>query len=253
MLNKKIVFSMLTIPAAIFCQDSGEWQKRRATEKNHEIKRRTERLNSEPIDITPENGKFVFSGKSPEQIEDEFGFRRVKVKGILDLENNTYVETTNRGEKGYNVITPLYTHVNEKKEPCGLLVNRGFLPKDFLETREHFLVESQGYFEGIIYTGDHVTKYDDTLNVPYQSIWTKVIPNQLSLKHNLKNREDSGVAMLMLVEFDEEHQNVFPSAPTIGELNRWKNTPERHTAYQSFWKYTTYFSLFSNTMFWLYF
>ena len=81
----------------------------------------------------------------------------------------------------------------------------------------------------------------------------KINPTQMSLLGHLKNREDSGKAMLMLVEFDEDNQTIMPSAPTVAELCKWKNTPERHTAYHMFWKYTTYLNLFANTMFWLYF
>ena len=46
----------------------------------------------------------------------------------------------------------------------------------------------------------------------------------MSLLGHLKNREDSGKAMLMLVEFDEDNQTIIPSAPTAGELCKWKNT-----------------------------
>lgn len=253
MLSKKFVFSLVTIPAAVLCHDAGEWQKRRATEKNKEIARRLKELNSEAIDISPTNGQFPFSGKTSEEVEAEYGFKKVKVNGIIDFDKETLVETIWEGEKGYHVINPLYTHVNEKNEPCGILVNRGFLPKDFITQREHHDAQSSGIFEGVLYAGDNLGKYDDQPNTPIRNQWTKVIPNQIALASGLKNREDAGVAMLKLVEFDEEHQQPMPSAPTIEALTRWKNPAERHTAYQSFWKYSTYFNLFANTMFWLYF
>ena len=253
MFNKKIFFSLCTIPVAIFCNDNSDWQKRRKEEKNGEIKRRTQRLTSDSIDITPKDGKFIFNGMTPEQIEKEFGFKRVKVRGLMDLEKEVRVETNYKGEKGYQIICPLYTHVNEDKEPCGILVDRGFISSDFEETRTHMAVDRDGYFEGILYCGDKETKYDDQPNTPAADHWFKVYPNQIALDLNLKNREDSGVAMLKLVEFDEDLQTSMPNAPTIKDLTSWKNMPERHHAYEVFWKYTTYFNLFANTMFWLYF
>ena len=253
MLNKKLVFSLVTIPAAVLFHDAGEWQKRRASEKNKEIARRLNELNSEAIDISPTNGQFPFSGKTSEEIEAEYGFKKVTINGIIDFEKETFVDTVWEGEKGYHIINPLYTHVNEKNEPCGILVNRGFLPKDFITQREQHAAPSSGTFEGVLYTGDNLGKYDDHPNAPIKDHWTKVLPKQLALKYGLKNREDADVAMLKLVEFDVEHQTVMPNAPTIEALTRWKNPAERHTAYQSFWKYTTYFNLFANTMFWLYF
>lgn len=253
MINKKVFFSLMTMPAAVICHNCSEWQSRRKEEKEHEIKRRTERLNQEAIDLTPKDGKFAFNGMTPEQIEDEYGFKRVKVKGILDKEHEIKVQCYHNGERGYYIINPLYTHVNEKKEPCGIMVNRGFLPYDLSRFREQMLVNTDGYFEGILYCGDKKTKYDFVPNTPIVDDWHKADPKQMSLHAHLKNREDSGVAMLMLVEFDKEHQTSLPSAPTVDDLTQWKNTPARHTAYQAFWKYTTYLNLFANTMFWLYF
>ena len=253
MLNKKIVFSLITIPAAVLCHDAGEWQKRRGTEKTKEIARRIEELNTEAIDISPTNGQFPFSGKTAEAIEAEYGFKKVKINGIIDFEKEVLVESVLDGELGFEVINPLYTHVNEKNEPCGILVNRGFLPKDFITQREHHDAKSSGIFEGVLYSGDKLTKYDDQPNAPIRGFWKKVIPSQISLFFALKNREDANNVMFKLVEFDPEHQTVMPNAPTIEALTRWKNPAERHTAYQAFWKYTTYFNLFANTMFWLYF
>lgn len=253
MINKKIFFSMMTMPVAIMCHNLSEWQLRRKDEKEQEEKRRLERLSKDPVDITPKDGTFKFHGMTPEQVEDEFGFKRVKVKGLLDVENEVRIQTVHRGEKGYIILNPLYTHVNEKKEPCGIVVNRGFLPSDLDMTGEHLRSKRDGYFEGILYCGDHISKYDDVLNAPSQGYWSTVVPSDLALHFHLKNRDDSGLAMLMFVEFDEDHQTVLPSAPTIKEFVDWKNKPARHNAYHLFWKYTTYLNIFANTMFWLYF
>jgi hypothetical protein len=254
MINKKLFFSLFTIPAAVVCHESSEWQKRRKEEKEIELNRRTERLNQDVIDITPVDGKFAFGELSPQEIEEKFGFRRVKVKGILDLEMEYRIKGYYRGEEGYFICNPLYTHVDEKKQPCGIIVNRGWISFDWQQIKEHTMVSTDGYFEGIIHTGDKMTKYDsDTPNNPLDGIWTKAIPAHLSLVSHLRNREDSDKAMLMLVEFDDEKQTIMPSAPTVDELTNWKNTPARHGAYHLFWKYTTYANLFANTMFWLYF
>ena len=101
---KKIVFSLVTVPLAIFSHDAGEWQKRRMIEKEKEAERRAELLNSEAIDITPVDGKFPFHGKTRQQIEDEYGFKKVKVKGLLDIENYIKVQATVRGEKGFKLV-----------------------------------------------------------------------------------------------------------------------------------------------------
>lgn len=253
MFNKRFFFSLCTLPVALVCHEASEYQGRRKINKEIETKRRTDRLNSEAIDLTPEDGKFAFHGMSSDEIEDKYGFKKVKIRGIIDFKQETKVKTIYRGEEGFFIFNPLYTHVNEKKEGCGIMVNRGFISEDLEQTRDRHLAQSTGEFEGILYPGDKWNKYDFMPNTPKANKFTKAVPSHLSLMAHLKNREDSDRAMLMLVEFDDEVQQVQPSAPRIKDLTNWKNTPERHAAYQSFWKYTTYFNLFANTMFWLYF
>ncbi|CAI2378468.1 unnamed protein product [Moneuplotes crassus] len=253
MFNKRFFFSLCTLPVAILCHESSEYQGRRKKTKEIEAQRRLDRLNSEPIDMTPQDGKFAFSGMNADEIEDKYGFKKVKVKGIIDFDQETKVKGIYRGEEGYFIFNPLYTHVNEKKEGCGIMVNRGFVSEDLTIFRDRRLAQNTGEFEGIIYPGDKWNKYDFIPNSPNHKKFTKAVPSHLSLMAHLKNREDSDRAMLMLVEFDDEAQQLTPSAPRVKDLTEWKNTPERHATYQSFWKYTTYFNLFANTMFWLYF
>lgn len=38
-------------------------------------------------------------------------------------------------EKGVEVIAPFYTHLDKNDKPCGVLVNRGWMPKDLKNTR----------------------------------------------------------------------------------------------------------------------
>jgi cytochrome oxidase assembly protein ShyY1 len=38
------------------------------------------------------------------------------------------VENLRNGEKGVEIITPFYTHLNELGEECGILINRGWVP-----------------------------------------------------------------------------------------------------------------------------
>lgn len=253
MINKKLAFSLFTIPAAVMCHESSEWQRRRKEEKEHEIKRRTERLSKEAIDLTPQDGKFAFSGMTPEEIEEKYGFQRVKIRGIIDSKEEIKIRTTYRGEKGFFICNPLYTHVNDKKEPCGIMVNRGFVAEDYAMFTYHHTAATTGYYEGIIYTGDKETKYDWASNSPSLEIWTRAYPAELALGGKLKNKEDANLALLMLVEFDEEHQTVSPAAPTVSDFTDWKNQPGRHNTYQIFWKYATYLNMFANTMFWMYF
>jgi len=94
---------------------------------------RKENLAKPAIDITPTNAerKFPWSKAADlNQFEDEFSFKKVKVRGIFDFTKEFQVEKTKNGEKGVQIITPFLTHLNEKDEECGILVNRGWVPED---------------------------------------------------------------------------------------------------------------------------
>lgn len=55
----------------------------------------------------------------------------VKLKGFFDHERETPIAKIRDGEKGEEIVTPFLTHINEKGETCGILVNRGWVPEDF--------------------------------------------------------------------------------------------------------------------------
>ena len=53
-----------------------------------------------------------------------------------------------REEKGFEVITPFYTHLDQNGKPVGIFVNRGWLPKDLARSRLHYFAnnnEVRGY------------------------------------------------------------------------------------------------------------
>lgn len=62
------------------------------------------------------------------------------------------------GEKGVEVVTPFYTHLNNSEAPCGILVNRGWMPWDL----RHFRYDREtnsSVVRGVLYRGDAKTKY----------------------------------------------------------------------------------------------
>ena len=63
--------------------------------------------------MTPKNkGNFPWAGKDLDQFENDFSFKPVTIKGYFDHEREYKVETQYRGEKGVQIITPFYTHLD---------------------------------------------------------------------------------------------------------------------------------------------
>ena len=54
----------------------------------------------------------------------------VEIRGIFDHTKEIQINKVYRDEKGVDIITPLYTHLNSEGKPCGILVNRGWVPHD---------------------------------------------------------------------------------------------------------------------------
>ena len=98
----------------------------------------------------------------------------VKITGYPDHHNEVKVARNRNGEKGFDVITPFYTHNNEKDEPCAILVNRGWLPADLHDYRydkEPDRMEARG----VLYRGDPKNKYSKA-NVPLHAQWFNTWP-----------------------------------------------------------------------------
>jgi cytochrome oxidase assembly protein ShyY1 len=92
-------------------------------------------------DITPLNsGKFPWSKAkiNEEEFENEYSMKKVKVKGIFNHDKEILVTKMRNGEKGVDIVTPFFTHLNEKGEECGVLVNRGWVPWDLRDLRLHY-------------------------------------------------------------------------------------------------------------------
>lgn len=121
-----------------------------------------------------------------DDFESEYSFKKVKVRGIFDHSKEIQVEKIRNGEKGVEIITPLYTHLNEKGEECGILVNRGWVPLDFKDLKMHYTAAASGEVVGLLYRGDAKTKYSKP-NEPTIMRFTSVNPYDISLIDQLKN------------------------------------------------------------------
>mmetsp|Transcript_14737 Transcript_14737/g.10632 ORF Transcript_14737/g.10632 Transcript_14737/m.10632 type:complete len:224 (+) Transcript_14737:102-773(+) len=222
-------------------------------DKVYERTRREELLREKPVDITPSrvSPSFPWAGKDLDQFEDEYSLRLVKVTGVFDTTKEVQVQKYKNGERGVEVITPFYTHLNENGEECGILVNRGWIPYDLKDLHDHKFSQTHGEITGVLYRGDNPTKYSQP-NMPFRATFTRMDPYDFSLIYQMKN-EDAQKFMLMQVDLDDEHRQILPSCPNRDELLKFTIPAERHEAYASMWKFLTYAGVLANTTFWLYF
>ena len=232
---------------------AAEYQNRRADDKDCESSRREKNLAQEPADITPANKKnHVWTGKDLDQFEKDWSMKPVSVSGIFDHSREIQVEKMNyRGERGVQIITPFYTHLDADGKEQAILVNRGWVPYDYKDAKYHFNNSTSGTIQGVLYRGDSKTKYS-VPNTPQAEKYHMVTPYDLACVMQIPNFEESTQFMLHMVDMDAERRQVLPSCPDKGDLTTWRLSQERHRAYSTMWTGLAYAGVLANTALWLY-
>ena len=135
------------------------------------------------MDISPDkNGLYPFSGKSKDQILKEFSFKKVKLTGVWDHNQELRITKKKDGLNGFEIITPFITHLNKQGEKCGLMVNRGWIVEDLIARNLHYRTEPKETITGYIYGGDHRQKYDiENANSPINSLWSRAWPDNMAV------------------------------------------------------------------------
>lgn len=154
-----------------------------------------------------------------------------------------------RGEKGVQIITPLYTHLDKNGKECGILVNRGWVPLDLQGYRLHYANDSTNVV-GVLYKGDNPTKYSRP-NDPTNQTYYNVTPYDFALIDQLANEEEASQFMLRMFDEDEDARQVLPTIPTKKEFMTWGVSPERHEAYENMWRALAFTGVLANAAVWL--
>ena len=236
----------------MFVHQCAEYQSRRGEEKRKETERRAALLQREPEDITPPNkGNFVWSQSSDiDKFESEWSMKPVSVKGIFDHTRELMVEKVRNGEKGVDVITPFYTHLDAAGKEQAILVNRGFVPLDLKDQRLHYTNDTMGTIRGILYRGDTLNKYSKP-NSPTIGSYQTVRPEEAALISQLPNRDEASQVMLHMVDFEEDRRQLLPNIPTSSQLQSFIVGAERHEAYERMWRAIAFGGVIANTALWL--
>ena len=69
--------------------------------------------------------------------EQKMSMKPVAIRGIYDHNKEIRVEKVKAGEKGYEMVTPFYTHLDSNGQAAGILVNRGWVPYDLRDSKIH--------------------------------------------------------------------------------------------------------------------
>ena len=161
------------------------------------------------------------------------------------------VPKVHKGEKGFDIIVPFYTHLNNKKEECGILVNQGWVPTDLVDLRRHKYGQYTAKIEGILYRGDALSKWSPQNTILGEEYYN-VVPRDFAHLCQLGNKDEASQFMLMQLDPNPNARDILPSKPTKEDFEHFRITPERHAAYSAFWYYATLMGVAGNTFMWLY-
>ena len=160
------------------------------------------------------------------------------------------VEKFKDNERGVEAIAPMWTHLDKDGQPCGILVNRGWIPWDLKDFRQDHLV-NRSVIRGVLYQGDEKTKYSKDNN-PTAGFYRAVYPEELAVMCKLPNEAEASKIMLRAVDFDEANPTAMPDVPNKTTLTTFGISSARHEAYEHLWDWATYAGVLANTAVWLY-
>ena len=100
---------------------------------------------------------------------------------MLDTSRDVQILRYKDGEKGVDVVSTLYTHLDGNDRPQSVLVNRGWMPWD-MRTFNYDKTGSHTQVTGVLYRGDSRTKYSKP-NVPMRNVYRAAYPEELVLAH----------------------------------------------------------------------
>ena len=105
--------------------------------------------------------------------------------------------------------------------------------------------------KGVLYQGDnrHISIKN---NVPIDSSYWSVHPDELSPVFNMVNEEEASKFMVKAIDFDEDNRTPMPDVDAPSTLTNFVISPERHEAYEKLWNTAVYLGVVANTAMWLY-
>jgi cytochrome oxidase assembly protein ShyY1 len=95
---------------------------------------------------------------SKQEFDEKWMYHPLAIRGIFDHSKETLVTRTRFDERGFEVVTPLYTKVNLKNgELSGMFVNRGRIPIEFRDSKMHHTGKEEQVIEGVLMCSEEDT------------------------------------------------------------------------------------------------
>lgn len=87
------------------------------------------------------------------EFEEKWLYKPIRLRGLFDHEKETFIQRTRDGDRGYEILTPLYMHVDKKSGNLnGMMINRGRIPYEYRDSKMHWTPTTEEQeVEGVLF------------------------------------------------------------------------------------------------------
>jgi cytochrome oxidase assembly protein ShyY1 len=195
--NEKWQLLTMGVVSALLVYSLGFWQLRRMEWKRDLIETRRQRLAMPKFPVR--HGPFPWK----DQVQDWI-YRTVEVRGVFDHKREMFVgprpgtDDTGATNAGYLVVTPL-----RLEDGSTVLVNRGHLPADRVDTRTRPEVPTWVRVRGILEEGEianMVGEYARLKNRPDKNMFVYLVAEDLAENAGARNHQECSQAIVTAID-----------------------------------------------------
>ena len=150
-LLRKVVWTGIAIPMFYKTCWAYNWQLERKVWKEELINDRTKKLSNPTQTCKLED--IPLDTMTKEEFDEKWLYKPIKLRGLFDHEKETMIQRTRDGDRGYEILTPLYMEVNKKTGNLnGMMVNRGRIPYEYRDSGMHWTPKAEEQeVEGVLF------------------------------------------------------------------------------------------------------
>ena len=87
------------------------------------------------------------------QFDEQWLYKPIRLRGLFDHDKENFIQRTRDGDRGYEILTPLYMKVDRKTGDLhGMMINRGRIPYEYRDSRMHWTPATEEQtVEGVLF------------------------------------------------------------------------------------------------------
>ena len=257
---RKVLWSCIAAPMLYNSWWAYGWQCERKKWKEDLIAERTRKLRQPIATVTLEDIPLLTATKA--EFDEIWLYKPIKLRGLFDHEKETFIQRTRDGDRGYEILSPLYMRVDKNTGDLhGLMINRGRIPYEYRDSQMHWTppnVECE--VEGVLFYDEGDDQYnikgtEAAKNTKAANAYSEIRINLKELlgKTDIANQDFASKVYLKSVSMtlgDKIEQAKLPRPAIPADLCYWYVTPSKHQAYATFWFYLSGLNIAATTFIW---